>query len=226
MKYLSTKNEKGFTLVELIVVIVILAILAAILVPALLGYIDKAKKSEDLEKAKLCMTSMQSVLVELYAKDQPACIEHNGQLSKPNENGTQFTWYNPWRFGDFANMAELDYNKSTNKYNNQPANLVLLVGHYGVYGSQKRNVGITVTEADKKKAFTCYGVIYQRTEDSEPLFFDGTNWNYGKVELKEKNYTPYLTINGEDIFVQCYFICDSKSSNVSAALTYLKNWSK
>ena len=34
------KENKGFTLVELIVVIVILAILAAILVPALLGYID------------------------------------------------------------------------------------------------------------------------------------------------------------------------------------------
>ena len=38
------KNDnKGFTLVELIVVLVILAILAAILVPALLGYIDEAR---------------------------------------------------------------------------------------------------------------------------------------------------------------------------------------
>ena len=35
------KNDKGFTLVELIVVLVILALLAAILVPALLGYIDQ-----------------------------------------------------------------------------------------------------------------------------------------------------------------------------------------
>ncbi|MBQ1326631.1 MAG: type II secretion system protein, partial [Eubacterium sp.] len=42
------KNNKGFTLVELIVVLVILAILAAVLVPALLGYIDKAKKKKDM----------------------------------------------------------------------------------------------------------------------------------------------------------------------------------
>ena len=38
------KKKRGFTLVELIVVLVILAILAALLVPALTGYIDKAKK--------------------------------------------------------------------------------------------------------------------------------------------------------------------------------------
>ena len=36
-------TNKGFTLVELIVVLVILAILAAILVPTLTGYIREAK---------------------------------------------------------------------------------------------------------------------------------------------------------------------------------------
>ena len=43
-KIRNLKNKKGFTLVELIVVLVILAILAALLVPALTGYIDKAKE--------------------------------------------------------------------------------------------------------------------------------------------------------------------------------------
>lgn len=43
-------NKKGFTLVELIVVLVILAILAALLIPALTGYIDKAKESRLLQR--------------------------------------------------------------------------------------------------------------------------------------------------------------------------------
>ena len=38
MKY--KKDNRGFTLVELIVVLVILAVLAALLVPSLTGYID------------------------------------------------------------------------------------------------------------------------------------------------------------------------------------------
>ena len=37
-------NKKGFTMVELIVVLVILAIIAAVAVPALLGFTDSAKE--------------------------------------------------------------------------------------------------------------------------------------------------------------------------------------
>jgi prepilin-type N-terminal cleavage/methylation domain-containing protein len=64
------RKNKGFTLVELIVVLVILAILAAILVPALLGYIDRAKKQQIVLNAKSCLTAAQAEFSEMYARDE------------------------------------------------------------------------------------------------------------------------------------------------------------
>jgi prepilin-type N-terminal cleavage/methylation domain-containing protein len=69
MKKVMKKN-KGFTLVELIVVLVILAILAAILVPALLGYIDRAKQQQIVLNAKSCLTAAQAEMSSMYSKDE------------------------------------------------------------------------------------------------------------------------------------------------------------
>ena len=38
---------------------------------ALLGYIDKAKKQQDILRAKNCLTAAQTELVSLYAKGTP-----------------------------------------------------------------------------------------------------------------------------------------------------------
>ena len=61
-------NNKGFTLVELIVVLVILAILAAILIPALLGYIDRAKEKQYVLNAKSALTATQAEFSSLYGE--------------------------------------------------------------------------------------------------------------------------------------------------------------
>lgn len=69
MKMTRKSTKKGFTLVELIVVLVILAVLAAMLVPGLIGYIDRARAEKEYQTAATVYTAAQSVLTELYARD-------------------------------------------------------------------------------------------------------------------------------------------------------------
>ena len=56
------KDKKGFTLVELIVVLVILAILAALLIPALTGYIDKARKESVVAETRSAVMAAQTIV--------------------------------------------------------------------------------------------------------------------------------------------------------------------
>ncbi|MEG1803840.1 MAG: prepilin-type N-terminal cleavage/methylation domain-containing protein [Clostridia bacterium] len=60
---MKKRNNKGFTLVELIVVIVIIAILAGVLIPTFSGVIDRAHKSTVLQEATNIKTMFNSVFM-------------------------------------------------------------------------------------------------------------------------------------------------------------------
>ena len=72
------KSKRGFTLVELIVVLVILAILAALLIPALTGYIDKARKSQVVAETRMLTQAVQTEMSTLYASDEYATQSNAG----------------------------------------------------------------------------------------------------------------------------------------------------
>jgi len=55
------KNEKGFTLIELIIVIAILAIIAAIAIPNILGAVDNSRRSTDVANAKIILNAAAQV---------------------------------------------------------------------------------------------------------------------------------------------------------------------
>lgn len=86
------KEKKGFTLVELIVVLVILAILAALLIPALTKYIDKAKEKDIIAETRQVVMAAQTEVDEAYAKV---------------DVGTQIT-INDTMKTEIANLAEVN----------------------------------------------------------------------------------------------------------------------
>lgn len=63
----ARKNKKGFTLVEVIVVLVILAILAAILVPSMIGWINKANEKTAVVEGRTMLVAAQTVVSENYS---------------------------------------------------------------------------------------------------------------------------------------------------------------
>lgn len=62
-------NNKGFSLVELIIVIAIMAILIVVLAPQYLKYVERSRNSTDLQNATEIVTALQ-----VYAGDPEATI--------------------------------------------------------------------------------------------------------------------------------------------------------
>lgn len=87
----SQKNKQGFTLVELIVVLVILAILAALLVPALTGYIDRAREKKLTAEAKGVWTAAQAAASEYYGLHINDTAMQKSMTNSCTINGKKYT---------------------------------------------------------------------------------------------------------------------------------------
>lgn len=78
MKKMSQKNNKGFSLVELIVVVAIMAVLMGILVPTLVKNVEKSKKQKDTSAVEEIRTTMVTNLADPLYSDLEATITYNG----------------------------------------------------------------------------------------------------------------------------------------------------
>ena len=64
------KNKKGFTLVEIIVVLVIIGILMALAVPAVMSYVKEAADTKLISEARAVMVASKEKGIELVQKNQ------------------------------------------------------------------------------------------------------------------------------------------------------------
>jgi len=61
------KNKKGFTLIEIIVVLVIIALLAAATIPAMIGFVNEARGKAYASEARVGLVAAQATVTELVA---------------------------------------------------------------------------------------------------------------------------------------------------------------
>lgn len=72
MKQIEKKPNKGFTLVELIVVIAIIGVLAAVLAPQYLKYVETARQQKVLQEAETIDSAFRMALTEYLIDDGEA----------------------------------------------------------------------------------------------------------------------------------------------------------
>lgn len=83
----KSTNKKGFTLVELIVVIAIIGVLAAILVPSMMGYVKSSKISAANSSAK----SVYNAAANVCQKCETAGVPIEEGVYGQNYNGSDYT---------------------------------------------------------------------------------------------------------------------------------------
>ena len=208
------KSRQAFTLVELIVVLVILAVLAAMLVPALTGYIKKAKKERYYDEAHYALVASQSVMTELYG------IANGSAMTSTTTDGNNVIWYTGTEkeWGDKV-LDLMDCGRGS--ANGEP--YILIVG----VGSHKPNAGMDLTQQ-----YTVYYVAYVKTKNSPAVFYVNGEWMYkyprkdnGKVittkNINGENFRNTIVQNGANIPLQFFIVSNQtgKDPNTSAFWT-------
>lgn len=82
-------SRRGFTLVELVVVLVILGVTASVGVPALTGYIDNAKEKQAVSETQACVETATRLAAAKYAEYQHASLT-------PTSTGTTAETLSDW----------------------------------------------------------------------------------------------------------------------------------
>lgn len=197
----NIKKKKGFTLVELIVVIAIIGVLAAILIPTLIGYIDQAKKANDRTIAKSLYDRVQMVLTEDWAAYQAFFYGHTSGEMSCTEDGYCYRGWDRAQPGEYKLVVVCMINGASNADNNEkyykwhPCNQEkqLFTAMFN------KNLGLTINYGEKK--YDGYNRVYYEEVDGDQMK------NYKNMPnnfIYNMKYTDHPNGDHTDRWLVCY----------------------
>lgn len=224
------KKNRGFTLVELIVVLIILAILAAVLVPALLGYIDKARNRKYLNNAKAALDAAQAQLVEEYARTGGSITVGKNILGATVSTQADTAIPDGCVYVQGRN-EDIDARKS-----DFAKNVLTLIGKeddppfcffvgLGSNCGTDSSLNSGVSQHDKYTVFYAY---YKETKDAAPLYFYNGEWslknpryNNSSAIVSDRNVFKTGSLKGKRI--QYYLISETQEAYTYYGGSFSKN---
>ncbi|MBR3306846.1 MAG: type II secretion system protein [Lachnospiraceae bacterium] len=178
------RQNGGFTLVELIVVFVIIVLLAAVITPAMLGFIDSSKREREVDHAKALYSALNNRLTTLYDQGIMPNQDFNGYTN----NGTAgFHWREDW-------TADIIYNSGIP---DKPYICGFFTGNLTKDAGTGNYLGAGLSGL--KKGYHVYAMVYVEKQDSEPVIYYDGNWDRTSLSGVMDDGTITLE-NGEKIF--------------------------
>lgn len=188
----AVKNNKGFTLVELIVTIGIIFVLLAVFTPRVVQYIDYANKNTSLANAKLMCNTAQMAIMSAQSEER-ASFEFSTKYSVKLNSSDSVQAKVKEKFGDTIKVGRFT-NKSLYQYvngvtsNNKSAKAdmtiakeivnILATNEYNVDCNPIDNRDSTKYISDHRDEYGKFAFAFCYNEKGEIVYFESTYAGY------------------------------------------------
>lgn len=193
------RNNKGFSLVELIIVIAIMAVLAGIIGPAIIRYIDKARAARAMDEARVIVNAVETAIATKAGED--AELHYNNSFTDSSGRTRAVGLVTNWMLGEVQSGTV--FNDSSIEYSNYLITVEVLENlqssarntfkFFNFTGSNTSAIGMNCSTFAARYS-NCPGVIIAYDETGKVVMLE--YYNYGcLIHYEDGKYTHYEDVD-------------------------------